>query len=113
MLTLQRQGRISFYGAATGQEGAVMGSGMAMESNDWIFPALREGGVALLRGFDFSQYIAQLFGNGVDRSLGRQMPCHYSDASIHFVSFPARLEPKFPKRLGQHGEPKSNGTRTS
>jgi len=100
MLTLQRQGRISFYGAATGQEGAVMGSGMAMEANDWIFPALREGGVALLRGFDFSQYIAQLFGNSVDRSLGRQMPCHYSDASINFVSLSSPIGTQIPQAIG-------------
>ncbi len=100
MLTLQRQGRISFYGAATGQEAAVMGSGYALQPNDWVFPALREGGVALLRGFDFEQYIAQLFGNGVDRTLGRQMPCHYSDASIQFVSLSSPIGTQIPQALG-------------
>ena len=49
MITLQRQGRITFYGAATGQEAAVIGSGYALEAEDWVVPALREGGVALLR----------------------------------------------------------------
>ena len=53
MLTLQRQGRISFYGACTGQEAAVIGSGFAIEEQDWVFPALREGGIALMRGLSF------------------------------------------------------------
>src|SRR6187402_205899 len=50
MLNLQRQGRIGFYGTAKGQEGATLGSGAAFEANDWVFPALREGAVALWRG---------------------------------------------------------------
>ena len=32
MITLQRQGRITFYGAATGQEAAVIGSGYALDA---------------------------------------------------------------------------------
>src|SRR5262245_29316555 len=51
MLTLQRQGWIGFYGTATGEEAAVIGSGAALRDGDWVFPALRQGGVALLRGF--------------------------------------------------------------
>jgi pyruvate dehydrogenase E1 component alpha subunit len=100
MLTLQRQGRISFYGAATGQEGAVIGSGYALQSNDWVFPALREGGVALLRGYDFNQYIAQLFGNSADETLGRQMPCHYSDARTNFVSLSSPIGNQIPQAVG-------------
>ena len=50
MLSLQRQGRIGFYGTATGQEAAVTGSAYAWREGDWVFPALREMGVALWRG---------------------------------------------------------------
>jgi TPP-dependent pyruvate/acetoin dehydrogenase alpha subunit len=42
MVTLQRQGRVGFYGACTGQEAAVVGTGLAAAAEDWIFPALRE-----------------------------------------------------------------------
>src|SRR6202022_3366154 len=42
MMTLQRQGRVGFYGACTGQEAATLASAIALEANDWIFPALRE-----------------------------------------------------------------------
>jgi len=45
MLSLQRQGRIGFYGTAAGQEAAVTGSAYPMRDTDWVFPALREMGV--------------------------------------------------------------------
>ena len=86
MLNLQRQGRIGFYGTAKGQEGAVLGSGSAFEPQDWLFPALREGAAALWRGMQLESYIAQCFGNAADATLGRQMPCHYSDADSRYVS---------------------------
>ena len=47
MLGLQRQGRIAFYGASLGQEASVVGSACCAEPDDWVFPALREGGAAL------------------------------------------------------------------
>jgi len=86
MITLQRQGRISFYGAATGQEAAVIGSGLALEATDWVVPALREGGIALLRGLSLSDYVNQLFGNGSDIEKGRQMPCHYGHRDVRYVT---------------------------
>src|SRR5690606_29813318 len=47
---LQRMGRIGFFGSARGQEASVIGTGAALEPDDWVFPALRESGVMLLRG---------------------------------------------------------------
>src|SRR5690606_831865 len=78
MLVLQRQGRIGFYGPILGQEAATVGSVAAFEDRDWIFPALREGAAALMRGLPLEIAIAQLIGNGLDRCKGRQMPCHYT-----------------------------------
>ena len=86
MLNLQRQGRIGFYGTAKGQEGAVLGSGAAFEEQDWLFPALREGAIALWRGMQLEHYVAQCFGNSADQTHGRQMPCHYSDGPTRYVS---------------------------
>jgi pyruvate dehydrogenase E1 component alpha subunit len=78
MLMLQRQGRIGFYGPILGQEAATVGSVAAMEKRDWIFPALREGAAAMMRGLSLTEAINQLIGNGADRCKGRQMPCHYT-----------------------------------
>src|SRR3990172_9026749 len=40
MLSLQRQGRIGFYVPSTGEEACQVGSAMALEKRDWVFPAL-------------------------------------------------------------------------
>src|SRR5262245_15672218 len=60
MLLLQRQGRIGFVGTATGLEAATIASGAAFAPDDWIFPALREGGVAVDRGMPLAEYAGQM-----------------------------------------------------
>ncbi len=84
MLMLQRQGRIGFYGPILGQEAATVGSIAALEARDWIFPALREGAAAMMRGLSLTEAINQLLGNGADRCKGRQMPCHYTFKEGHY-----------------------------
>jgi pyruvate dehydrogenase E1 component alpha subunit len=87
MLSLQRQGRIGFYGTAAGQEAAVTGSGYPLRPTDWIFPALREMGVSLWRGTTIEQIVCQLIGNAGDVLIGRQMPCHFSDRAVNSVAW--------------------------
>lgn len=87
LTNMQRQGRIGFYGACTGQEATPIGTAMALRPDDWVFPALREGSCALYRGYKLSHYAAQCLGNDHDIQKGRQMPCHYADRSIHHVSW--------------------------
>ena len=110
MLTLQRQGRIGFYGAATGQEAAVFGSGYALAERDWILPALREGGVALLRGYPLEDYIAQCFGNSLDQLKGRQMPCHYGAVEQHYVTLSSPIGTQLPHAVGVALAMKTRGT---
>ena len=86
LLTLQRQGRIGFYGTASGQEASVVGTAAAMEPQDWLVPALREPGAGLLRGMPLREYVAQILGNAADPTKGRQMPCHPSSAVHNHVS---------------------------
>src|SRR2546427_10475904 len=85
MMPLQRQGRVGFYGACTGQEAATLASAIALEASDWIFPALREGGAMLLRGFPLVPYLCQIFGNAGDETKGRQMPSHMASRSVNQV----------------------------
>ncbi len=87
MLSLQRQGRIGFYGTATGQEAAVTGSAYALGDSDWVFPALREMGVSLWRGTTVKEMVCQLIGNSGDVLIGRQMPCHFSDRRVRSVAW--------------------------
>ena len=100
MLTVQRQGRIGFYGPATGQEAAVFGTGQALEAHDWILPALREGGVALMRGYPLVDYLAQCFGNSLDKSMGRQMPCHYGAAEQNYATLSSPIGNQLPQAVG-------------
>jgi pyruvate dehydrogenase E1 component alpha subunit len=86
MLVLQRQGRIGFYGPIKGQEAATVGSVAGVEDRDWLFPALREGAAAMMRGLPLPQVLAQLIGNSLDRCKGRQMPCHYTFKEGRYVS---------------------------
>ena len=87
MLSLQRQGRIGFYGTATGQEASVTGSAYAIRDSDWVFPALREMGVSLWRGASVRDLVCQLIGNAGDVLIGRQMPCHFSDRRVRVVAW--------------------------
>ena len=67
---------IRHYPAATGLEAAIFGPGWALNAQDWVFPAMREHGIARLRGATLDDLVAQCFGNLLDRSRGRQLPGH-------------------------------------
>ncbi|MHB8632467.1 MAG: thiamine pyrophosphate-dependent dehydrogenase E1 component subunit alpha [Thermoplasmatota archaeon] len=100
LTNLQRQGRIGFYGACTGQEATPIGTAMALEPDDWVFPALREGSCALYRGLRISHYVAQCLGNDHDLQGGRQMPCHYADRSVNHVSWSSVIATQLPHAAG-------------
>ncbi|MEO6598524.1 MAG: thiamine pyrophosphate-dependent dehydrogenase E1 component subunit alpha, partial [Polyangiaceae bacterium] len=87
MQALQRQGRIGFYGTCSGQEAVPVALGFALRHSDWLFPALRESSVLLVRGFPLVQYLAQVFGSEQDVLRGRQMPSHMSGRSGNVVSW--------------------------
>jgi pyruvate dehydrogenase E1 component alpha subunit len=100
MMTLQRQGRIGFYGACTGQEAACLGSAYALHPSDWVFPALREGAAMLLRGMPLVPYISQLFGNSGDLLRGRQMPSHQAARAVNQVSWSSCIGTQLPQAVG-------------
>ncbi len=86
MQALQRQGRVGFYGAATGQEAVNVAAGLVSRPDDWVLPGLREQLVALVRGHDLGSYVHHLFADSLDPALGRNMPCHPSARDVHYVS---------------------------
>jgi len=100
MVVLQRQGRVGFYGACTGQEAVPIACGFAVAENDWVFPALREQAVMLVRGFPLRKFIAQVFGNSGDVLKGRQMPSHPSGKQVHQVSWSSCIGPQIPQAVG-------------
>jgi pyruvate dehydrogenase E1 component alpha subunit/2-oxoisovalerate dehydrogenase E1 component alpha subunit len=112
MILLQRQGRVGFYGACTGQEATPIAAALAIEPGDWVFQALRESVMMLVRGFPLTQYVAQVFGNSGDILKGRQMPSHMSGRSVNHVSWSSCLGPQLPQAVGAAWAAKIRGDRT-
>jgi pyruvate dehydrogenase E1 component alpha subunit len=111
MTMLQRQGRVGFYGASTGQEAAAVAAGLAAAPEDWIFPALRENPILLVRGFSLVSYLAQIYGNSADPLKGRQMPNHISARSLHQVSWSSCIGTQLPQAVGAAMAAKLKGDR--
>ena len=109
MVTLQRQGRVGFYGSCTGQEAVPIATGFALARQDWVFPALRESAVMLVRGFPLRSYIAQVFGNSLDVLKGRQMPSHMSGRQVNQVSWSSCIGPQIPQAVGAAWAAKMRG----
>ena len=100
MMLMQRQGRIAFFGPSAGQEASIAGSGFAARADDWVFPALREGGILLMRGFPLERYFGQLFGNVLDPQQGRQQPMHFSSGEFKYVSLSSVIATQVPQAVG-------------
>lgn len=100
MLSLQRQGRIGFYVPSSGEEAVQVGSAAALAPEDWVFPAYREPGVALWRGFPLKQYLCQMYGNAEDLQKGRQMPNHYALRAINLMSISSPVGTQIPHAVG-------------
>jgi pyruvate dehydrogenase E1 component alpha subunit/2-oxoisovalerate dehydrogenase E1 component alpha subunit len=100
MIALQRQGRVGFYGACTGQEAVPIATALALDARDWVFPALREQSVMLVRGFPLTQFIAQVLGNVGDVLKGRQMPSHHSGRAVQQVAWSSCIGPQIPQAVG-------------
>jgi len=112
MMALQRQGRIGFYGEARGQEAAVIGSAYALEPEDYVVPALREAGAALLRGLPLRAYVAQIFGNANDVAHGRQLPCHPGSRASRYVTMSSCVASQLPHATGMAWAAKIRGHKT-
>jgi pyruvate dehydrogenase E1 component alpha subunit len=100
MVALQRQGRVGFYGPATGQEAVSIAAGLATRSNDWVFPGLREQLVALVRGHPLGKYVHHLFADSLDPASGRQMPCHPTAREVRYVSMSSCVGTQISQAVG-------------
>jgi len=111
MVLIQRQGRIGFYGACTGQEATPIATALALDPGDWVFQALRESSIMLVRGFPLELYIAQVYGNELDILKGRQMPSHMSAKQVHQVSWSSVIATQITHAVGAAWAAKLRGTK--
>ncbi|MER5478419.1 pyruvate dehydrogenase (acetyl-transferring) E1 component subunit alpha [Streptomyces sp. NPDC002734] len=59
---LQRQGELGLWASLLGQEAAQIGSGRALNDEDYVFPTYREHGVAWCRGVDPANLLGMFRG---------------------------------------------------
>lgn len=100
MIAAQRQGRISFYLASTGEEAAAVGSAAALSPDDMIMSQYREQGALAYRGYTTAQFMNQMFSNQEDPNKGRQMPIHYGDKPLNFMTISSPLGTQIPQAAG-------------
>lgn len=112
MMLLQRQGRIHFAGECRGQEATPIATGLLLEPSDWVFPALRESAIMLVRGFALQSYLAQYFGNSGDVLKGRQMPSHMSGRAVNQVAWSSCMATQMPHAVGAAWAAKMRRDRT-
>ncbi|XP_011312765.1 2-oxoisovalerate dehydrogenase subunit alpha, mitochondrial [Fopius arisanus] len=96
----QRQGRISFFMTNTGEEAIQIGSAAGLTLQDVIYAQYREAGVLLWRGFKYSGFINQCYGNHDDSGKGKQMPVHYGSKELNFMTISSPLTTQLPQAVG-------------
>jgi len=100
MITLQRQGTITFALSSWGEECCSVAAAAALCSEDWIYPQYREVGVLFWRGFSIQDYVHHMFGDAKDLSKGRQMPNHFGSRRLNVVTVSSPIGTKIPHAAG-------------
>jgi 2-oxoisovalerate dehydrogenase E1 component alpha subunit len=100
MITMQRQGRLSFYVSSKGEEAVSVAGAMAYVQGDMLFPSYRQPGLFLVRGMPLLSIMCQAIGNRFDNAKGRQMPVHYSWRAGNVVSISSPVGTQFPQAVG-------------
>ncbi|WP_371378832.1 thiamine pyrophosphate-dependent dehydrogenase E1 component subunit alpha [Thalassotalea aquiviva] len=100
MVAAQRQGRVSFYMTALGEEAATVGSAAGLDDNDMIMGQYREQGALMFRGFSLENFMNQMFSNEKDLGKGRQMPIHYGSNELNYMTISSPLGTQIPQAAG-------------
>jgi TPP-dependent pyruvate/acetoin dehydrogenase alpha subunit len=100
MLKLQRAGRVGFVGSMFGMEAAMIGTGAALATRDWMWSGLREGGAALMRGLPLAEYVSQMYCNSLDTAKGRQMCNHFQHKGSNYPSWSSVIGTQIPHGVG-------------
>ena len=100
MWQIQRQGRISFYMQATGEEAVSIGQAMALHSGDMCFPSYRNQGLFMYRGSSLVDMMCQCLSNTRDMCKGRQLPIMYHNREANIFSISGNLGTQYPHAVG-------------
>jgi 2-oxoisovalerate dehydrogenase E1 component alpha subunit len=100
MWQIQRQGRISFYMQARGEEAISIAQGMALRAGDMCFPSYRNQGLFMYRGMKLVDMMCQCLSNTRDMCQGRQLPVMYHSKTGNVFSISGNLATQYPHAVG-------------
>ncbi len=91
MLILLRQGRISKWFSGIGQEAIAVGSGLAMDKEEYILPMHRNLGIFTTRNIPLSRLFAQFQGKMSGFTKGRDRSFHFGAPEYNIVGMISHL----------------------
>ena len=100
MWQIQRQGRISFYMEALGEEAVSIAQAMALRPGDMCFPSYRNQGLFMYRGVKLVDMMCQCLSNTRDMCKGRQLPIMYHSKAANIFSISGNLGTQYPHAVG-------------
>ena len=106
MMTIQRQGKTSFYMKSTGEEAIGTAQTMVLEQGDMAFPTYRQQSILitneLVRGTGWNMFdmMCQVLSNTGDKIKGRQLPVFYSSKEAGFFSISGNLGTQYTQAVG-------------
>jgi 2-oxoisovalerate dehydrogenase E1 component alpha subunit len=100
MQRMQRQGKITFYMQALGEEAVSIGQGLAFEDSDMLFPAYRNQGLYIMRDTGLVDMMCQCLSNSRDMCKGRQMPIFYQNKKKNLFTISGNLATQYPHAVG-------------
>ncbi|MDH4125977.1 MAG: 3-methyl-2-oxobutanoate dehydrogenase (2-methylpropanoyl-transferring) subunit alpha [Gammaproteobacteria bacterium] len=100
MWQIQRQGRISFYMEALGEEAVSVAQAMALRPGDMCFPSYRNQALFMYRGLKLVDMMCQCLSNTRDMCKGRQLPVMYHGKAANIFSISGNLATQYPHAVG-------------
>jgi len=100
MQRMQRQGKVTFYMQALGEEAVSIGQGLAFEDGDMMFPAYRNQGLYIMRDTGLVEMMCQCLSNSRDMCKGRQMPIFYQNKKRNMFTISGNLATQYPQAVG-------------
>ena len=94
MLLLLRQGKISKWFSGMGQEAISVGTTLALDEDEWIFPLHRNLGVFTSRNMPLKKLVKQWLGHKDGYSKGRERSFHFGSKEHHICGMISHLGPQ-------------------
>ncbi|MFD1744936.1 thiamine pyrophosphate-dependent enzyme [Rhizobium helianthi] len=100
MLNAQRQGKMSFYIQAVGEEAIACGFQRNLRQGDMNFPTYRQQGLLIAGGYPLEKLMGQFYSNSFDPLEGRQLPTLHSARDYGYFTVSGNLGTQYVHAVG-------------